>query len=136
MSYIQPQQSGVAPAAQQSIPLQTQLPATPGTQPAPIYEKAPESSVDYQTQPDFQTQPSYQSQQQPQQPQQVYQQDPSQYVQQPQQPQPQYATQQSHQFMTAQPLAILNRSPAPVDCPSCGARALTAIKFESGDKTQ
>lgn len=40
------------------------------------------------------------------------------------------------QYQTATPLASLNRSPAPVDCPSCGERAMTVTSFESGNTTQ
>ncbi|KAI5859128.1 LITAF-like zinc ribbon domain-containing protein [Tricharina praecox] len=47
--------------------------------------------------------------------------------------QPQQTGAQGHQFLTAMPLASLSRSPAPVDCPSCGARALTACSYQSGD---
>lgn len=42
----------------------------------------------------------------------------------------------THQFQTSMPLSALSRSPAPVDCPSCGQRALTSVQYESGDNAQ
>jgi len=39
------------------------------------------------------------------------------------------------QFQTAIPLAALNRSPAPVDCPICHQRAMTNVHYESGGFT-
>ncbi|KAK7552156.1 LITAF-like zinc ribbon domain-containing protein [Phyllosticta citricarpa] len=39
------------------------------------------------------------------------------------------------QYRTATPLANLQRSPAPVDCPACGTRALTVTKFKTGNTT-
>jgi hypothetical protein len=92
--------------------------------------------MDYSQQP--QAVPQQQQQQQqgipmvPQQPTPVYEKAPE-YP--PQQPAP-MPMHQGHQFMTAMPLAALTRSPAPVDCPSCGARALTACSYQSGDNAQ
>jgi hypothetical protein len=40
------------------------------------------------------------------------------------------------QFQTAVPLSSLNRAPAPVDCPSCGQRALTVTNLEVGNTNQ
>ncbi|KAK2685479.1 hypothetical protein V3481_010684 [Fusarium oxysporum f. sp. vasinfectum] len=37
---------------------------------------------------------------------------------------------------TAAPIAALGRSPAPVDCPSCGQRGLTVTNFIVGNTTQ
>jgi lipopolysaccharide-induced tumor necrosis factor-alpha factor len=74
----------------------------------------------------------------PQQPTPVYEKAPE-YPQQQQQQVPMQSPPvhvQGHQFMTAMPLAALSRSPAPVDCPSCGARALTACSYQSGDNAQ
>ncbi|KAF5703521.1 lipopolysaccharide-induced transcription factor regulating tumor necrosis factor [Fusarium mundagurra] len=39
------------------------------------------------------------------------------------------------QYKTAAPIAALGRSPAPVDCPSCGQRGLTATSFSVGNTT-
>ncbi|KAA8903577.1 LITAF-like zinc ribbon domain-containing protein [Sphaerosporella brunnea] len=72
-------------------------------QPAPVYEKAPQ-------------QQAYPQQQQ--------------HV--PMQPQPMVQA-QGHQYLTAMPLGALSRSPAPVDCPSCGVRGLTTCAYQSGD---
>lgn len=41
-----------------------------------------------------------------------------------------------HQYQTALPLAALTGSPAPVDCPACGQRALTVTESETGGTTQ
>jgi hypothetical protein len=40
------------------------------------------------------------------------------------------------QYKTAAPIAALGRSPAPVDCPSCGQRALTTTSFVVGNTAQ
>ncbi|EXL96761.1 LITAF-like zinc ribbon domain-containing protein [Fusarium oxysporum II5] len=39
------------------------------------------------------------------------------------------------QYKTVAPIAALGRSPAPVDCPGCGQRALTATSFAIGNTT-
>ncbi|EXA32748.1 hypothetical protein FOVG_16081 [Fusarium oxysporum f. sp. pisi HDV247] len=39
------------------------------------------------------------------------------------------------QYKTACPIATLGRSPAPVDCPGCGKRALTSTSFLVGNTT-
>ncbi|KAH7157249.1 LITAF-like zinc ribbon domain-containing protein [Dactylonectria estremocensis] len=39
------------------------------------------------------------------------------------------------QYRTAAPMAALGRAPTPVDCPSCGQRALTATHFTVGNTT-
>ncbi|KAF9740375.1 hypothetical protein PMIN04_006684 [Paraphaeosphaeria minitans] len=38
-------------------------------------------------------------------------------------------------YQNAVPLMNLNRSPAPVDCPACGQRAMTATQLETGNTT-
>ncbi|KAF2144848.1 uncharacterized protein K452DRAFT_193226, partial [Aplosporella prunicola CBS 121167] len=38
-------------------------------------------------------------------------------------------------YKNSTPLAGLLRTPAPVDCPSCGTRALTSTNFVSGGTT-
>ncbi len=40
------------------------------------------------------------------------------------------------QYKTVTPIAALGRSSAPVDCPSCGKRTLTATTFIVGTTTQ
>jgi len=49
------------------------------------------------------------------------------------QPVVQYIPQQT--FINASPLSSLNMSSAPVDCPMCGARAVTRITFVAGSQT-
>lgn len=39
-------------------------------------------------------------------------------------------------YQNATPIASLNRSPAPADCPACGQRAMTNCAFEVGNTTQ
>ncbi|KAK8220629.1 LITAF-like zinc ribbon domain-containing protein [Phyllosticta capitalensis] len=39
------------------------------------------------------------------------------------------------QYRNATPLASLQRSAAPVDCPACGTRALTTTTFKTGNTT-
>lgn len=39
-------------------------------------------------------------------------------------------------FRTAVPISALSSSAAPVDCPSCHQRAMTATKLESGNTTK
>jgi len=39
-------------------------------------------------------------------------------------------------YQTATPIANLNRSPAPADCPACGQRAMTNVLYETGNTTQ
>ncbi|MCJ1224475.1 hypothetical protein MMC12_001120 [Toensbergia leucococca] len=51
------------------------------------------------------------------------------------QPQQLPQQQQQSQYRTATPLYALNSAAAPVDCPCCGARALTRIEFEAGNTT-
>jgi lipopolysaccharide-induced tumor necrosis factor-alpha factor len=56
-------------------------------------------------------------------------------------PQPEHHGAAPHQqsdqvYLVATPIALLNRGPAPVDCPACGRRALTTIEYESGMTTQ
>lgn len=41
-----------------------------------------------------------------------------------------------HNFRTATPIAALGRNGAPVDCPSCGNRAMTITNFVAGNTTQ
>ncbi|KAH7230907.1 LITAF-like zinc ribbon domain-containing protein [Fusarium tricinctum] len=51
---------------------------------------------------------------------------------------PAQVTQTPHansQYKSVAPIAALGRSPAPVDCPSCGQRALTATSFAVGNTT-
>lgn len=43
---------------------------------------------------------------------------------------------QSGQFQTAVPLASLQKSPAPVDCPNCRHRGMTRVEYHSGGMTQ
>lgn len=38
-------------------------------------------------------------------------------------------------YQNAIPIANLNRSPAPADCPACGQRSLTNISYETGNTT-
>lgn len=40
------------------------------------------------------------------------------------------------QYLHATPLTALTRGPAPVDCPMCGRRALTATTLSTGNFTQ
>ncbi|KAF2262661.1 hypothetical protein CC78DRAFT_314208 [Lojkania enalia] len=40
-----------------------------------------------------------------------------------------------HAYQNVTPLGGLNRSPAPVDCPACGQRALTTTHLETGNTT-
>jgi hypothetical protein len=85
-----------------------------------------------------QQQPVFQQQQQqqdiyPQQQQQIPQQ--QQLAQQQFVPQ-QFPPQQQQQLRTAVPIAALSRSAVPIDCPSCGQRAVTVISYRSGDNTQ
>lgn len=52
-------------------------------------------------------------------------------------PQPiQLETRGSGQYLNATPLTALTRVPAPVDCPMCGRRALTATTASTGNFTQ
>ena len=44
--------------------------------------------------------------------------------------------QQGSQYQTAVPLASLQKSPAPVDCPNCRQRVMTRTEFHSGNYTQ
>ena len=39
-------------------------------------------------------------------------------------------------FQNVMPLAALNRSEAPVDCPMCHQRDMTVTNFEAGGSTQ
>ena len=39
-------------------------------------------------------------------------------------------------YQNATPLANLNRSPAPADCPACGQRSMTNVAYETGNTTQ
>jgi len=39
------------------------------------------------------------------------------------------------QFLQAVPIPALNLGPSPVDCPICGQRRLTSVKYEVGDTT-
>jgi len=43
--------------------------------------------------------------------------------------------QQGQMYQSATPLASLQQGPTPVDCPSCGQRALTRTEFVSGGTT-
>ncbi|KAF2712307.1 hypothetical protein K504DRAFT_499410 [Pleomassaria siparia CBS 279.74] len=36
-------------------------------------------------------------------------------------------------YQTVTPIANLNRSPAPVDCPACGQRAMTNVAYKTGN---
>jgi LITAF-like zinc ribbon domain len=66
--------------------------------------------------------------------------------QEPQQPEPVVRENvqpvQQHQYIpqpvyvNAVPLGGLNMGPAPVDCPTCGHRALTKINYVAGNQTQ
>jgi lipopolysaccharide-induced tumor necrosis factor-alpha factor len=47
---------------------------------------------------------------------------------------PQQAVNQ--RYKTTIPIAILGRSGAPVDCPSCGNREMTRTNFKAGNSTQ
>ncbi|KAF1974716.1 hypothetical protein BU23DRAFT_531051 [Bimuria novae-zelandiae CBS 107.79] len=38
-------------------------------------------------------------------------------------------------YQNATPLANLNRSPAPADCPACGQRSMTNVAYETGNTT-
>ncbi|ORX99539.1 LITAF-like zinc ribbon domain-domain-containing protein [Clohesyomyces aquaticus] len=38
-------------------------------------------------------------------------------------------------YQSATPIASLNRSPAPADCPACGQRAMTNVSYEIGNTT-
>lgn len=40
------------------------------------------------------------------------------------------------QFQNATPIASLNRSAAPADCPACGQRSMTQVAYEIGNSTQ
>jgi lipopolysaccharide-induced tumor necrosis factor-alpha factor len=40
------------------------------------------------------------------------------------------------QYQNATPLQVLGRGAAPVDCPSCGVRAMTRTNYEVGNTTQ
>ena len=44
--------------------------------------------------------------------------------------------QQAPQLQMTTPLAALNQGPAPVDCPACRQRGITAVNYESGGTTQ
>ena len=39
-------------------------------------------------------------------------------------------------YQNATPIANLQRSPAPADCPACGQRSMTNVEFETGNMTQ
>ncbi|KAJ4305122.1 hypothetical protein N0V90_000652 [Kalmusia sp. IMI 367209] len=38
-------------------------------------------------------------------------------------------------YQNATPIANLNRSPAPADCPACGQRSMTNVAYETGNTT-
>lgn len=50
-------------------------------------------------------------------------------------PQPQMQASTGTQFHNATPIASLNRSPAPADCPACGQRSMTQVAYEIGNST-
>ena len=59
-----------------------------------------------------------------------------------QDPQPNYGNevnkapmQQMNQYKNATPLASIGQGPTPVDCPSCGVRAVTRVEYQSGNTT-
>ena len=39
-------------------------------------------------------------------------------------------------YQSVTPIASLNRSPAPADCPACGQRAMTNVAYETGNTVQ
>jgi lipopolysaccharide-induced tumor necrosis factor-alpha factor len=43
---------------------------------------------------------------------------------------------QGQMFQMATPLAALNMGGAPVDCPACGQRGMTAVSYEAGGTSQ
>lgn len=132
--------------------------AAVGQTPVPPYEANPQAQMYGQPQGQphgvMQHQDSYQinqvpQQQYPQQPvgspgpgqvkQEYYAAQPGmemQHQHQSQQQVPQVGVQpQQSQYRTATPLHSLGEAPAPVDCPSCGNRALTRIEYKSGQTT-
>ena len=58
------------------------------------------------------------------------------YAPQQQQQQQQQVAQPLQTYNTATPLASLQDSPAPVDCPICHTRAMTRVEAMSGNTTQ
>lgn len=74
----------------------------------------------------------------PQQPQGAYMspQQTGQFQQQPMNPGMPPQQQSGTVYQTATPIASLNRSPAPADCPACGQRAMTNVSYEIGNTTQ
>ncbi|KAF2190913.1 hypothetical protein K469DRAFT_719872 [Zopfia rhizophila CBS 207.26] len=72
----------------------------------------------------------------PQQPQGAYMQ-PQQtgQFQQPQNPGMPPQQQSGTVYQNVTPIASLNRSPAPADCPACGQRAMTNVSYEIGNTT-
>ncbi|KAF4546699.1 Lipopolysaccharide-induced transcription factor regulating tumor necrosis factor [Lasiodiplodia theobromae] len=107
-------------------PVMGQYPTDPSQQPpAPMYPDHTGSTSPHQQ---YTIQPDHAYHQQP-----PY--DHNQYYAQQQQQQQQQQHPGAQQYRTATPIANLNRSPAPVDCPACGHRALTATTFQTGNTT-
>lgn len=108
----------------------------------PVYTD-PNQQAQFQQGQMYQQPQQYAGSPQPQQPQGAYMQPQAtgfQQQQQPQQPQanPGMPPQQQSGtvYQNATPIASLNRSPAPADCPACGQRAMTNVSYEIGNTTQ
>lgn len=128
-----------SPPPMQSPPLQTPPAMVQQGQPM-MYQQQP-NGMNYQQQPGMMQHDPNQQQQQ------MYgQAPPQQYQGGPQsQGQPQQmqggggagmAQNDGSQFRTATAIPNLGMGPAPVDCPSCGKRAMTRISYHPGNTTQ
>ncbi|KAF2654493.1 hypothetical protein K491DRAFT_693799 [Lophiostoma macrostomum CBS 122681] len=89
----------------------------------PQYTGSPAPQEQYKGEGYMSPQPQAQGQQYPPQQQQQQQQQPGMPPQQP----------SGMVYQNVTPIASLNRSPAPVDCPACGQRAMTNCSFETGN---
>ncbi|KAF2473077.1 uncharacterized protein BDR25DRAFT_302093 [Lindgomyces ingoldianus] len=130
----------------QGVPM-NQYPVTPdvtGQQPSaqpPVYQdpnQPPAQPHMQQNQMYAQPQMQYAQSPPPQQPQGAYMQpqQPAQFPQQQQHAPGMPPQQQSGTvYQNATPIASLNRSPAPADCPACGQRAMTNVSYEIGNTT-
>ncbi|GME37011.1 LPS-induced tumor necrosis factor alpha factor [Neofusicoccum parvum] len=111
-----------------------QYPTDPAQQQAaPVYSEHTGSTS---PQPQYQIQPDHAYSQTPYDQSQYYAQQQQQQQQQQQHPgMPPHQASGGQQYRNATAIANLNRSPAPVDCPACGVRAMTTTSFETGNTT-
>ncbi|KAL1998861.1 hypothetical protein VTN02DRAFT_5462 [Thermoascus thermophilus] len=102
--------------------------------PAPPYELTTSLPPETHTSQAYPPQQPLQQQQQ-QQPQTYLQADPV-YTPMPQQPPIGIYTPGAPQaYLTAKPISTLTKTPEPVDCPVCGQREITSVRYERGNTT-